>query len=168
MDCLLTSKFLQKIDILVIGQQVILVNSKMSVFIRSVNMAMNNPYQAYQQTSVQTASPGELTLMLYNGCLKFIKLARKAIEEKNIEQKNMNLQKAQKIIQELMVTLNTDIDVAKNMMVMYEYINRRLIEANIQNDVAILDEVKGYVTEFRDTWKEVIQMNRKQQHQQGG
>jgi len=131
-------------------------------------MAMNNPYQAYQQASIQTASPGELTLMLYNGCIKFIKLARKAIEENNVEQKNINLQKAQKIIQELMVTLNTEIEVAKNMMVMYEYMNRRLIEANIQNDVAILDEVEGYVTEFRDTWKEVIQINRKQQHQQGG
>jgi len=131
-------------------------------------MAMNNPYQAYQQASIQTASPGELTLMLYNGCIKFIKLARKAIEENNVEQKNINLQKSQKIIQELMVTLNTEIEVAKNMMVMYEYMNRRLIEANIQNDVAILDEVEGYVTEFRDTWKEVIQINRKQQHQQGG
>ncbi|MDQ0161944.1 flagellar export chaperone FliS [Bacillus alveayuensis] len=131
-------------------------------------MAMNNPYQAYQENSIQTASPGELTLMLYNGCLKFIKLAKKAIEENDVEQKNINLQKAQKIIQELMVTLNTDIDVAKSMMAMYEYMNRRLIEANIKNDVGILDEVEDYVVQFRDTWKEVIQLNRKQQHPQGG
>ncbi|WP_336883263.1 flagellar export chaperone FliS [Priestia koreensis] len=131
-------------------------------------MAVNNPYQAYQQNSVNTASPGELTLMLYNGCLKFIKLGKQAIEQKDIEAKNTNLLKAQKIIQEFMVTLNTDVTISGDMMVMYDYINRRLMEANMKNDVAILDEVEGYVTEFRDTWKQVIQLNRQQTHGQGG
>jgi flagellar secretion chaperone FliS len=131
-------------------------------------MATKNPYQSYQASSVQTASPSELTLMLYNGCLKFIKLARKAIEEKNVEERNTNLVKAQKIIQELMVTLNMDYEVAKHMMTMYDYIYRRLVEANIKNDVEILDEVEGYVTEFRDTWKQVIQLNRQRQYAQGG
>jgi flagellar secretion chaperone FliS len=131
-------------------------------------MTTTNPYQSYQVNAIQTASPNELTLMLYNGCLKFIKLARKAIEEKNFEEKNTNLLKAQKIIQELMVTLNMDYEVSQNMMVMYDYIYRRLIEANIKNDVTILDEVEGYVTEFCDTWKQVIQLNRQRQYSQGG
>jgi flagellar secretion chaperone FliS len=131
-------------------------------------MTTTNPYQSYQVNAIQTASPGELTLMLYNGCLKFIKLARKAIEEKNFEEKNTNLLKAQKIIQELMVTLNMDYEVSQNMMVMYDYIYRRLIEANIKNDVTILDEVEGYVTEFCDTWKQVILLNRQRQYSQGG
>lgn len=131
-------------------------------------MAISNPYQSYQQNSVNTASPGELTLMLYNGCLKFINLAKKAIEEKNIEMKNTNIQKAQSIIQELMVTLNMDIEVSKNMMSLYDFMNRRLMEANIKNDASILDEVEGLVTEFRDTWKEVIQVNRQKQFSQGG
>jgi flagellar secretion chaperone FliS len=131
-------------------------------------MTTTNPYQSYQVNAIQTASPGELTLMLYNGCLKFIKLARKAIEEKNFEEKNTNLLKAQKIIQELMVTLNMDYEVSQNMMVMYDYIYRRLIEANIKNEVTILDEVEGYVTEFCDTWKQVIQLNRQRQYSQGG
>jgi flagellar secretion chaperone FliS len=131
-------------------------------------MATTNPYQAYQNNAISTASPGELTFMLYNGCLKFINLARKAIEEENIEEKNINLQKAQKIINELMVTLNMEYEVAKNMMIMYDYIYRRLIEANIKNDIAILDEVEGFVTEFRDTWKQVIQLNRQRQYAQGG
>jgi len=131
-------------------------------------MATTNPYQSYQANAVQTASPGELTLMLYNGCLKFIKLARKAMEEKNVEEKNTNLLKAQKIIQELMVTLNMDYDVAKNMMTMYDYMYRRLMEANVKNDLTILEEVEGYVTEFRDTWKQVIQLNRQRQYAQGG
>ncbi|WP_282172847.1 flagellar export chaperone FliS [Cytobacillus firmus] len=131
-------------------------------------MAVSNPYQSYQQNSVNTASPGELTLMLYNGCLKFIHQAKKAIEEKNIEMKNTNIQKAQSIIQELMVTLNMDIEVSKNMMSLYDFMNRRLMEANIKNDTSILAEVEGLVTEFRDTWKEVIQVNRQKQFSQGG
>lgn len=131
-------------------------------------MAMNNPYQSYQTNAVQTASPGELTLMLYNGCLKFIAQAKKAIEEKDIEARNTNLLKAQKIIQELMVTLNMEYEVAKSMMTMYDYIYRRLVEANIKSDMSILEEVEGYVKEFRDTWKQVIQMNRQRQYAQGG
>ncbi|QOR66244.1 flagellar export chaperone FliS [Cytobacillus suaedae] len=131
-------------------------------------MATTNPYASYQTNAVTTASPGELTLMLYNGCLKFIKLARKGIEEKNIELKNTNLQKAQNIIRELMVTLNMDLEVSKNLMAMYDYINRQLMEVNIKNDLDILTEVEGYVTEFRDTWKQAIQLNRQQQHAQGG
>ncbi len=129
---------------------------------------MNNPYTAYQQNSVTTATPGELTLMLYNGCLKFIKQASVAIENKHYEEKNINVQKAQKIVTELMVTLNTDQEISNNLMVMYEYINHRLTEANIQNDSAILEEVEGLVVEFRDTWKQAIQLNRQQQHRQGG
>lgn len=90
------------------------------------------------------------------------------MEEKNIEDRNTNLLKAQKIIQELMVTLNMDIDISKQMMALYDYIHRRLIEANVKNDAAILDEVEGLVTEFRDTWKQVIQVNRQKQFAQGG
>jgi flagellar secretion chaperone FliS len=131
-------------------------------------MSILTANKAYQNNSVQTASPGELTLMLYNGCLKFIGLARTAIEMKNTEDKNTNLLKAQKIIQELMVTLNMDLEISKSMMQMYDYINRRLIEANIQSDVKILDEVEDYVLDFRNTWKEVIQINRRMQHGETG
>ena len=131
-------------------------------------MAVNNPYQSYQQNSVNTASPGELTLMLYNGCLKFIMLGKKAIEAGNIEAKNTNIIKAQNIIRELMVTLNMDADVSKDMMSLYDFMNRRLIEANLKNDVSALEEVEGLVTEFRNTWKEVIQINRKKQFTQSG
>ncbi|WP_409290513.1 flagellar export chaperone FliS [Peribacillus sp. SCS-37] len=131
-------------------------------------MALQNPYQAYQNNSVNTASPGELTLMLYNGCIKFIHQAKAAIERKQIQEKNTNLQKAQKIIQELMVTLNMNLEISHNMMALYDYMNRRLMEANIKNDISILDEVEGLVGEFRDTWKQVIQANRQKQYGQGG
>lgn len=124
------------------------------------NAALN----AYKQNSVTTASPGELTLMLYNGCLKFLTIAKKAIEEKNFQEKNVYIQKAQAIINELIVTLNMDYDISKQMYPLYDYMNRRLIEANIKNDAEIVDEVIGLMTEFRDTWKQVIQINRQQQY----
>lgn len=130
-------------------------------------MASPNPYQTYRTNAVTTASPGELTLMLYNGCLKFINMAKNAVEAKKIDEKNINIQKAQNIISELMVTLNMDLEVSKNMMALYDYANRRLIEANIRNDINALVEVEEIITEFRDTWKQVIQMNRQLQHATG-
>ena len=117
---------------------------------------------------MNTASPGELTLMLYNGCLKFITLAKKAINDGNVEAKNTNLIKAQNIIHEFMVTLNMDIKVSNELMVMYDYLHRRLVEANVKSDLAILEEVEGFVTELRDTWKEAIQLNRQQQFSNSG
>ncbi|MEK5334313.1 flagellar export chaperone FliS [Lysinibacillus sp. FSL W8-0992] len=127
----------------------------------------NAAYNAYKQNSVTTASPGELTLMLYNGCLKFLTKAKSAINDRNIEQRNYNIQRSQAIISELMSTLNMDIEISKQMMKLYEYIQHRLVEANIQNDVSIIEEVEGLVTEFRDTWKEVIRINRQQQFGNG-
>lgn len=127
-------------------------------------MAVNNPYQAYQQNSVTQSTPGELTLMLYNGCLKFLNQAKKGIELKNIELKNTNIQKAQNILRELMITLDMSVPISKSMASLYEYMINRLVEANINNDAAIVDEVYGLTTEFRDTWKQVIQINRQKQY----
>ncbi|WP_028783761.1 flagellar export chaperone FliS [Thalassobacillus devorans] len=124
--------------------------------------------QAYQTNAVETASPGELTLMLYNGCLKFIKLAGKAIDNKDYEQKNINIQKAQKIIQELLVTLDPDISISKEIMPLYDYINRRLLDANLKNDAAILEEANELVGELRVTWKEVLRRTRQGQFGKGG
>lgn len=131
------------------------------------DLSVQNAYNAYKQNSFTTASPGELTLMLYNGCLKFLTQSKKAIESKNYEQKNTYIQKSQAIIAELMTTLNMNVEVSKNMMALYEYMYARLSEANMKMDVAIIEEVEGLVTEFRDTWKQVIQINRKQQFSTG-
>lgn len=121
-------------------------------------MSSINPYQSYQQNSVMTASPQELTLMLYNGCLKFIRLAKKAMVEKKIEEKNTNIIKAQKVVQELQVTLNPDIEISKSMGQLYEYIYHQLMEANFKNDPNLLEEMEGYLVEFRDTWKQAMEL----------
>ena len=130
-------------------------------------MATHNPYQTYQQNSVTTASPGELTMMLYNGCLKFIGKAITAIDNNNISERNTNIQKAQNIIRELMVTLNMDMEVSKNMIVLYEYVLEQLTNANVKNDAKALNDAEAIVKEFRDTWKQVIQLNRQKQYQGG-
>lgn len=131
-------------------------------------MSMPNPYQAYRQNAVNTASPGELTLMLYDGCLKFIRLAREAINNDDMQKKNINIQKAQNIITELMVTLDMKYEISKQMMPLYDFVRRKLIEANIKNSLQSLEEAETIVTEFRDTWKEVIRLTRQNQHGNGG
>ncbi|WP_067842159.1 flagellar export chaperone FliS [Amphibacillus sediminis] len=124
-------------------------------------------HQAYKMNSVNTASPGELTLMLYNGCLKFLKFAKKGMEAKDMELKNTNIQKAQAIINELMLTLDQSIDIANQMMPLYDYINQRLIDANIHNNLESLDEAYEMVESFRDTWKEVVKLTRTKQYSKG-
>src|SRR5699024_4695568 len=101
-------------------------------------------------------SSGKLTLMLYNGCVKFIKQAIIELEASNFEAKNRNIQKAQNIIQELTITLNPEVAISNELLPLYEYINYRLTEGNIKNNKAFLDEALAYVEEFRDMWKEVL------------
>ncbi|WP_059103405.1 flagellar export chaperone FliS [Shouchella shacheensis] len=123
---------------------------------------------AYKQQSIQTASPGELTLMLYNGCLTQLKQAKRALEAKDIEARHLHIGKAETIIRELMVTLKQDAHIAGEMLRMYEYILHQLIEANVKQDEQALDEAILYVTEFRDTWKQVIQRDRQNRYSAGG
>ena len=123
---------------------------------------------AYKQNALNTASPGELTLMLYNGCLKFIHQADAAMKDQDVEKRNVYLTKAQNIIRELMVTLKAENEVGKDMLRMYEFILSRLIDANIKNDQQALHDAQGLVVEFRDTWKQVIQIDRQKRHGSGG
>ncbi|MDP4551450.1 flagellar export chaperone FliS [Alkalihalobacillus macyae] len=120
-------------------------------------MAMKNPYQTYQQNAVTTSSPQELTLMLYNGCIKFIRLSAIAMEKKNIEAKNTNIIKAQNILQELRSSLNMDIELSESMDSLYEYMISQLVSANITNDASKLKEVEELAEEFRNTWKTAME-----------
>lgn len=117
---------------------------------------MYNASQIYQTNAVQTASPQELSLMLYNGCLKFIKLASRALEEKNIEQKHIHLVKAQAIITQFRITLDMDIPISKDLDVLYMFINAKLIEANTTNNQETLALAEELVRELRDTWKTMM------------
>ena len=115
-----------------------------------------NPYQAYQNNSVLTASPEELILMLYNGAIKFCNLAGEAIEQNNIPKSHEYILKAQNIISELRVTLDKKYPVAQNMDRMYEFIYHLLVQANISKDKEKLDTATQFIREFRETWKEAM------------
>jgi len=121
---------------------------------------MANPYATYQTNSVTTALPQDLTLMLYEGLIKFSMLSKRAIEQGLIEQKNTNIQKAQAIILELQLTLNQSIALSKDLNNLYDYMQGRLIDANVKNDVVAVDEVIGFAEEFRETWKEAMKLAR--------
>ncbi len=118
----------------------------------------NNAYQQYQQSVVNTSTPQDLTLMLYNGLAKFLKLSIQGIEEKDIEKTNNNLVKSQNIILEFMSTLDTRYEISNSLMSMYDYMNRRLVEANIKKDKAIVEEVLGLAEELRDTWQQAMKL----------
>lgn len=128
-------------------------------------MLRNQSYQAYQNNAVTTASGAQLTLMLYNGCVKFIQQGMKAMEEKQFEVKNKAIQRAQDIIQELMLTLNQEIEISKQMMPLYEYIHYQLQQGNMKNDITSLKEALDLVMEFRDTWKEAMKQETTTVHQ---
>lgn len=119
-------------------------------------MALNKGYAAYANNKVMTASPGELTLMLYEGAIKFCNLAITACEEGNIEKAHNNIQKTERVIEEFQATLNRSYPVAKDFDNVYSYIMQRLIEANLKKDPEILKEVLGHLRTMRDTWKEVM------------
>lgn len=120
----------------------------------------NNAYAQYQQSKVLTASPAELTLMLYEGAIKFCNIALVGIENQDIEKAYINITKAKNIIEELQATLNHKYPVAKDFEQVYDYIRDRLFMANITKDPEILNEALGHIRTMRDTWKEVMRLNK--------
>lgn len=119
-----------------------------------------NAAAVYQDNRILTASPAELTLMLYEGAIKFCNLALIAIEKKDFAKANINIIKAEKIITEFRGTLDFKYTVAKNFDEVYEYIYQRLLESNIKKDTEILNEALDYIREMRDTWKEVMRLSK--------
>jgi len=124
----------------------------------AVNKAYNQYYNQYKENTIFTSTPEELTLMLYNGLVKFIMQAQLAIEEKQFDKANNSIIRAQDIILELQSTLDTKYEISNSLALLYDYMNRRLIDANINKDNKILDEVLGYATELRDTWSQAMKI----------
>jgi len=125
-------------------------------------MALNNAYDQYKENSVYTAGPEELTFMLYNGLVKFLMQAEMAINEKNMERANSCIIKAQNIVTEFRCTLDMKYDVANQLDALYEYMLRRLIDANTKKDNEIIEEVLGYARELRNTWEQAMKLAKQQ------
>ena len=120
-----------------------------------------NPYAQYNQNKILTASPAELTLMLYDGAIKFCNIAIMGIEQNDISKAHTNIMKVQKIIEEFQITLNFKYEIANDFNNVYNYLMRRLREANMAKDKEILEEVLEHLHTMRDTWKEVMRLNHK-------
>ena len=123
-------------------------------------MLAKQGYAAYANNKVATASPAELTLMLYEGAIKFCNLAIGAIGENYIEKAHINIMKVENIIAEFRGTLNHKYETAKDFEEVYVYLERRLKEANLKKDAEILEEVLKHLRTMRDTWKEVMRLSK--------
>ncbi len=116
----------------------------------------------YREQNAMTASPGELTLMLYDGCIKDVKLMRMYISQGHVEKTNEYALKAQAILSELMRTLDMQYEVSKSLYPLYEFMLNELVTANIQKKAQKTDAVLELLTDLRDTWQQAVRMNRQQ------
>lgn len=124
-------------------------------------MALANPYAQYNNSKILTASPAELTLMLYDGAIKFSNIAIMGIENNDIEKAHLNIIKVQRIIEEFRNTLDRKYPVAEDFDRVYVYLLQRLLMANVKKDKEILEEINTHLRTMRDTWKQVMEANRK-------
>jgi len=110
----------------------------------------------YLESKIIAAKPEELTFMLYEGLVKFIKKAMLTLETKNYEQVNYNTQRAQAIVDELRSTLNMDIPLSESLDALYEYLGFKLLNANVGKSEEEYGEALEIAENFKDTWKEAF------------
>ena len=130
-------------------------------------MALPNAYAQYNNSKILTATPAELTLMLYEGAIKFCNIAVIAIDQKDIQKAHANIMKTQKIVEYLRQTLDMKYPVAKDFENIYVYLESRLVQANMKKDKGILEECLEHLRSVRDTWKEVMRINRERGNANG-
>jgi len=126
-------------------------------------MLAKNPYAKYANNKINTASGEELTLMLYDGALKFCNQAIIALENNNIEKANNLLIRVQDILQEFQITLDRRFPISEELFRIYDFLIARIMEANLKKDIAIIEEVLGFIRQLRETWKQAMLLSRKQQ-----
>ena len=116
----------------------------------------NQAYAEYNRNKVLTASPAELTLLLYEGAIKFCNIAIIGLEQNDMEKVHNNIIKVENIIEEFQATLNHKYTVAEDFDKIYKYIYNLLVEANIKKDKELLEQALNELRGMRDTWKEVM------------
>jgi len=118
-------------------------------------------YQSYKEVDIETASGLKLVVMLYQGAIRFLGIAKEAIRNKKLDVAHNNLLKAQDIVLELISSLNFEAgEIAQNLYSLYMYINRRLIEANVAKDITIIDEVTKLMTTLKEAWEILLSQQR--------
>ena len=112
--------------------------------------------EVYRQQQVMTATPEALTLMLYNGAIKFINESIDATQSKEYEKANTSCIKAQNIVTEFRLTLKMEYEISQNLLALYNYVYDRLVEGNLNEDVTKLEEAKNILSELRDAWAQAM------------
>lgn len=126
-------------------------------------MTTPNPYGQYRQTQVRTAPPEQLVLMLYDGAIRFGLQSIESMKVNDTVGSHSNLIKVQNILNELMLSLNSDAgEITDQLRLLYDYMQRRAVEANLKKDVAIVEEVLQFLRELRSTWAEAMALARHQ------
>lgn len=120
-----------------------------------------NAYNQYRTAAVQTANPGKLLLMLFDGLVVALKQAKTSVEKSDHQESNRLLMKGQDILSELMATLNMDYEISASLYSLYDYLRQRLMQANISKDVAVIEEVLGFAIELRSTWADAVKATTK-------
>jgi flagellar protein FliS len=120
---------------------------------------LNSPHQIYKQNSVQTATPAQLVILLYDAGVKFTRAGIDAIHSGQFDSANVNLKKAQSIIHELIASLNFDYEISKNLVALYEYFLHLLIQSNMKKDAQYAEEVLGHLEELREVWKQTMKIS---------
>ena len=125
-------------------------------------MYNNNAYNTYKNNSVNYASKDQLLLIILDGAVKFSKMGRQAILDKDIKGAHENIIKTQNIFYELMISLdlNNSGDWGLNVISIYKFIIDKLVQANIKKDINIMDEIIPLIEEIRDMWNEVYKAAR--------
>lgn len=114
-----------------------------------------NAYNVYKNNSVNYASKDQLLLMLVDGAVKFARISRQAIIDKDVKKAHTNLMKTQEIFVELMVSLNMEqAEWTNDLMQIYAFIKEKLVEVNMKKDIKIMDEILPLIEEVRDLWYE--------------
>ena len=121
-----------------------------------MSTALSNPYSKYSNNKIFTASREELVLMLYDGALKFCNQTIIALENKELDKANTSIIRVQNIIREFQVSLDRQYEIALNLSSIYDYLYERLVQANLKKDIEIITEVRDFIRELRDTWKEAM------------
>lgn len=121
-------------------------------------MALPSAYAQYKNSKILTASPAELTLMLYEGAIKFCNMAIDGCKASDVQKAHTNILKVERIIDHLRITLDMKYPVAQDFDRIYSYLSKRLVQANVAKDPEILEEVNEHLRSVRDTWKEVMRL----------
>lgn len=121
---------------------------------------INNAAEAYKRQQIMTATPEALTLMLYDGCLRFMKEGKDAMEQKAWEQSNNAIIKAENIINEFRVTLKMEYEISHQLMPLYDYVYNSLVEANMKSQPEKIEECIGIIKELRTAWAQAMKIAR--------